>query len=82
MFSHSPLSAWKTKDVDDLIGPLWGEKDEAKRIDGYKKVDKYIAENALVIPLFQYKQTVMFRKGIKAPPHGAGFVQPQAVVNG
>lgn len=79
MFSMSPHSAWKTKDVDDLIGPLWGEKDEAKRIAGYKKADKYIADNAYVIPLFQYKQTVMFRKGIKAAPHGAGFVQPQSV---
>jgi peptide/nickel transport system substrate-binding protein len=79
MFTHSPHSAWKTKDVDDLIGPLWGEKDEAKRIAGYKKVDKYIAENACVIPLFQYNQTVVFRKGLNAAPHGAGFVLPQTV---
>jgi len=79
MFSHSPHSAWKTKDVDDIIGPLWGEKDEAKRIAGYKKVSKYIAENAYVIPLFQYNQTVVFRKGLSAAPHGAGFVLPQTV---
>ena len=79
MFTHSPHSAWKTKDVDDLIGPLWGEKDEAKRIAGYKKADRYIAENACVIPLFQYNQTVVFRKGLSAAPHGAGFVLPQAV---
>jgi peptide/nickel transport system substrate-binding protein len=79
MFTHSPHSAWKTKDVDDLIGPLWGEKDEAKRIAGYKKADKYIAENACVIPLFQYNQTVVFRKGLSAAPHGAGFVLPQTV---
>ncbi len=79
MFSHSPHSAWKTDDVDALIGPLWGEKDEAKRIAGYKKVDRYIAENAYVIPLFQYYQTVVFRKGLAFKPHGAGFVLPQAV---
>ena len=79
MFSHSPHSAWKTKDVDDLIGPLWGEKDEAKRIAGYKKASRYIAEHALVIPLFQYYQTVVFRKGLRFTPHGAGFVLPQAV---
>jgi peptide/nickel transport system substrate-binding protein len=79
MFTHSPHSAWKTKDVDDLIGPLWGEKNEAKRIVGYKKADKYIAENACVIPLFQYNQTVVFRKGLTAAPHGAGFVLPQTV---
>jgi peptide/nickel transport system substrate-binding protein len=79
MFSHSPHSAWKTKDVDDLIGPLWGEADEAKRIAGYKKADKYIADNACVIPLFQYHQTVVLRKGLAAAPHGAGFVLAQSV---
>ena len=44
MFGPSPHSAWKAKDVDDMIGPLWGEKDEAKRIAGWKTVDRYIAE--------------------------------------
>ena len=80
MFSFSPHSAWKDKEkLDAMIGPLWGEKDEAKRIAGYKAVDKYIADNALVIPLFQYSQTVVYRKGLKFTPHGAGFVLPQAV---
>ena len=79
MFGPSPHSAWKTKDLDDMIAPLWGEKDEAKRIAGYKAVNRYIAEHALVIPLFQYYQTVVFRKGLSAKPHGAGFVLPQAV---
>lgn len=82
MFSHSPHSAWKDpQKLDAMIGPLWGEKDEAKRIAGYKAVDRYIAENALVIPLFQYSQTVVYRKGLKATPHGAGFVLPQSVRN-
>ena len=62
-----------------MIAPLWGEKDETKRIAGYKAVNRYIAEHALVIPLFQYYQTVVFRKGLSAKPHGAGFVLPQAV---
>jgi len=80
MFSHSPHSAWRDPVVlDGMLGPLWGEKDEAKRIAGYKAVDKYIAENALVIPLFQYSQTVVYRKGLTFSPHGAGFVLPQNV---
>lgn len=80
MFSHSPHSAWKDKTkLDGMIGPLWGEKDEARRISGYKAVDKHIADNALVIPLFQYSQTVVYRKGLKFSPHGAGFVLPQTV---
>ena len=54
MFSHSPHSAWKSDDLDAKIGPLWGEKDEKKRIAGWKAVDKYIAEKGYVIPLLQY----------------------------
>jgi peptide/nickel transport system substrate-binding protein len=80
MFSHSPHSAWKDpKTLDGMIGPLWGEKDEARRIAGYRAVDRYIAEQALVIPIFQYSQTVVYRKGLKFAPHGAGFVLPQTV---
>jgi peptide/nickel transport system substrate-binding protein len=79
MFGPSPHSGWKTKDVDDMIGPLWGEKDEKKRIEGYKKVDRYIADKGLVIPLLQYHQPVVYRKGLKFTPHTAGFVLPQNV---
>lgn len=83
MFSQSPHSAWKdTKTLDAMIGPLWAEKDEARRIAGYKAVDKYIADNALVIPLFQYSQTVVYRKGLAFSPHGAGFVLPQSIGRG
>ena len=34
MFSKSPHSAWHSADLDAKIGPLWGEKDEKKRIAG------------------------------------------------
>ena len=44
----------RSNDLDAKIGPLWGEKDEAKRIAGWKAVDKYIAEKGYVIPLVQY----------------------------
>ncbi len=79
MFGPSPHSAWKSKELDDMIGPLWGEKDEKKRIAGYKAVDTYIAENALVIPLLQYAQPVVHRKGLKFTPHAAGFILPQDI---
>jgi len=79
MFTHSPHSAWKTEDVDAKIGPLWGEKDEGRRIAGYRAVDKYIADKGLVLPLLQYAQPVVYRKGLKFVPHVAGFVLPQNV---
>ena len=77
MFSYSPHSAWKSDDVDALIGPLWGEPDEAKRIDGYRKADRHISEQGYVIPLLQYYQPVVYRKDIAFTPHTAGFILPQ-----
>jgi len=82
MFGPSPHSAWKAEDVDKMIGPLWGEKDEAKRIAGYKAVDRYIAEQGYVLPILQYKQSVVYRKGLQFTPHAAGFVLPQNVKPG
>jgi peptide/nickel transport system substrate-binding protein len=76
MFSPSPHSAWKTKDVDALIGPLWGEKDEAKRIAGWKKVDRYIADHALVLPLYQQVQPVVHKAELKFTPHVANYILP------
>jgi peptide/nickel transport system substrate-binding protein len=79
MFGPSPHSAWKGEDVDKLIGPLWGEKSENKRIAGYKAADRYIAEQGYVLPLLQYKQPVVYRRGLKFTPHTAGFILPQAI---
>ena len=77
MFGPSPHSAWKTKDVDALIGPLWGEREEKKRIAGWKAVDKYVAENALVLPLLQYVQPILHKSSLKVVPCVSGSLQPQ-----
>ena len=76
MFGPSPHSVWDSKDLIDKIGPLWGEKDEAKRIQGWKDVDKYIAENAYVIPLLQYVQPILSAKGVTVTPHASGALLP------
>jgi peptide/nickel transport system substrate-binding protein len=76
MFSFSPHSAWKADDLDKMIGPLWGEPDEAKRIAGYKAADKYIAENGYVIPLLQYVQPLIHAAGIKVVASQSGVVLP------
>jgi len=59
-----------------MIGPLWGETDEDKRIAGWKAVDKYIADNALVLPLFQYTQPILHASGVKVTPHASGALLP------
>jgi peptide/nickel transport system substrate-binding protein len=76
MFGPSPHSVWDGQDVIDMIGPLWGEPDEAKRIAGYKAVDKHIAEGGEVIPLLQYVQPIVFADTVEVTPHASGAVQP------
>ncbi|RWA57943.1 ABC transporter substrate-binding protein [Mesorhizobium sp.] len=76
MFGPSPGSSWKTADLDAKIGPLWGEMDEAKRIAGWKAVDKYIAEQAYVLPLVQYAQPILHSKKVNVVPHVSGALLP------
>ena len=76
MFGPSPHSVWDGTDLVEMIGPLWGEPDEAKRIAGWKAVDKYVADNALVIPLLQYVQPILAAKGVVVVPHASGALLP------
>ncbi len=76
MFGPSPHSVWDGADLIEKIGPLWGEADEEKRIAGWKAVDAYIAENALVMPLFQYVQPILHVAGVKVTPHASGALLP------
>ena len=79
MFGPSPHSVWNTDDLDGMIGPLWGEADEAKRIAGWKAVDKYIAEQGYVIPLLQYAQPIVYKSSLKVTPNVSGAMQPTLV---
>ena len=79
MFGPSPHSSWKSADVDAKLGPLWGEKDEAKRVAGYKAVDRYIAENGYAIPLLQYVQPIVYKDDLKVTPNVSGAMQPTLV---
>lgn len=76
MFGPSPHSVWYGPEVFDMILPLWGEQDEAKRIEGWKAVDRKIAENALIIPLLQYVQPILHVVGVKVTPHASGALLP------
>lgn len=76
MFGPTPHSVWDGQDLIEMIGPLWGESDEDKRIEGWKAVDKYIADNALVIPLLQYVQPILHADGVVVTPHASGALLP------
>ena len=82
MFGPSPHSVWDGEDVIGMIGPLWGEADEEKRIQGFKDVDRHIAEEALVIPLLQYVQPILSAEGVVVTPHASGALLPHLMKRG
>jgi len=77
MFGPSPHSVWDGQEVFDAIAPLWAEKDEAKRIEGWKKVDRLIAETGAVIPLLQYVQPIIHVDSVAVVPQANGMLLPQ-----
>jgi peptide/nickel transport system substrate-binding protein len=79
MWSKSPHSAWHSDDLDVKVGPLWGEKDEKKRIQGWKDADRYIAEQGYVIPVLQYEQPIVFKSGLKVTSNVSGAMQPTLI---
>jgi peptide/nickel transport system substrate-binding protein len=74
-----PFAVWRSADVEQMVGPLFVERDEAKRIAAYKAVDRHLAEQGYVIPLLQYYQPVVHTKSITFTPHGAGTIAPQSI---
>ena len=59
MASRSRFSTFKSAELDRLLLPLWTESEEGRRLEGYRKIDHYIMDEALIIPLFQYNQRVL-----------------------
>jgi peptide/nickel transport system substrate-binding protein len=77
--SKTPFSSFKDPEIDKRLIPLLGERDEAKRIAGYKEFDRYVADNAFILPLFQYQQPVVCKSEIAFTPHVAGYVLPARI---
>ena len=79
MFGPSPHSVWDGKTLSDQLGMLFMERDYDKRISGYDMANRYIAENALVIPLWQFHQPVVHKASLNFSPHVANFVLPAKI---
>lgn len=80
LWGPSVHSVWDTPDLDRELQPLmWGELDEARRIEGWKALTHRIAENAYVLPLYQYIERVVHRRELQFTPHAANWVLPQRI---
>jgi peptide/nickel transport system substrate-binding protein len=74
-----PFSAWKAKEIGDEIMALFAEGDNAKRLDGYRKVEQEATNIAASIPLLQTIQTLAWRKSLNFATYGNGWVLPQVM---
>jgi peptide/nickel transport system substrate-binding protein len=77
--SKTPFSSFKSPEVDARLIPLLGERDEAKRLAGYKALDRFVAEGAYILPLFQYQQPVVYKSELSFTPHVAGYILPSRI---
>ena len=48
---------------------------------GWKAVDKYVADNAYVLPLLQYYQPILYKADLKVTPNTSGALQPATLVS-
>ncbi|MBL7176787.1 MAG: peptide ABC transporter substrate-binding protein [Desulfobacteraceae bacterium] len=76
MFGPSPHSVWDGPNVTALLGPLAAEGDYEKRIELYKNAESYIINHGMVIPLYQRKQPIVFKKNIKLKPYANNWILP------
>jgi peptide/nickel transport system substrate-binding protein len=79
MFGPSPHSVWDSPDLVEKMAPLFSERDEEKRIQGYKDVSRYIAEEGYVIPLLQYVMPIVYRSNLQVTAYSSGDLLPQAI---
>ena len=79
MYDKSPHSAWRDRTLSAMMDPLWGEPDEKRRIAGWKMVDARIAQEGLVLPLLQYVEPIICRKGLKVTAQINDMVLPQRI---
>ena len=79
LFSKSPHASWKGGELDAALNALFTEKDDAKRMEGYKAINKVIADNAYILPLFQFYQPVVYKTSLTFKPHLAGFILPSSI---
>ena len=79
MHSSSPYSTFKSPEVDRLLSPVFNEHDNSKRIAGYQKVDLFVAHEALIIPLIQYRQTLLRSENLLVDPTFSESLSPHNV---
>ena len=79
VYGPSRHSVWDGKIVAEMIKPLLTMKDDEKRFKEYVKVNRYVAEHAIILPLWQYHQPVIHKAELDFKPHLANYILPHKI---
>lgn len=74
-----PFSSWKSADVGVILDKLFSETNYAKRIAGYRALNKMVIEKGYSMPLLQGVTTVAYRKDVHYVAYGNGWILPAAL---
>ena len=74
-----PFSTWKSDDVGEMVGKLFGETNYDKRIQGYRELNKFVVEKGYAMPLLQGVATVVYRNTVDYKPYANGWVYAPAL---
>jgi peptide/nickel transport system substrate-binding protein len=69
-----PFSAWKEEEIGKMVTALFATTDFAKRIEGYKALQRHAVNKGATIPLLQSIITVARRKPLQMTKYGNGWV--------
>lgn len=68
------FSTWKAPELADRIDALVVETDEAKRMEGYRALNRSASENAWSLPVLQAVSTIAHKKNLNVVTHKTGYV--------
>jgi peptide/nickel transport system substrate-binding protein len=72
-----PFRVWESEDMVPLIDPVFGERDDAKRIEAAKRAAKHVIDRGYVIPLYQVVQPIVMQRALNYDPFPTGVLVPQ-----
>ncbi|WP_429497129.1 ABC transporter substrate-binding protein [Robbsia andropogonis] len=70
------FSAWKDPALGPRIDALMTETDEAKRMQGYRDLNKQSSEETWVVPLLQAVTTIAYRSNVEVTVFDSGYILP------
>jgi peptide/nickel transport system substrate-binding protein len=74
-----PFSAWKDMKVGQKVLDLFNVANYAKRVDGYKELNRLAVESGATMPLLQSVQTLVRKNNLHYTKYGNGWVLPQTM---